>query len=33
VTVGGSAESFGRFIAAEIATWTPLIQAIGIRAA
>jgi tripartite-type tricarboxylate transporter receptor subunit TctC len=33
VTVGGSAENFGRFIAAEIATWTPLIQAIGIRAA
>jgi tripartite-type tricarboxylate transporter receptor subunit TctC len=32
VTVGGSPEKFGRFIAAEIATWAPLIQALGIRA-
>lgn len=32
VTVGGSPEQFGRFIAAEIATWTPLIQVLGIRA-
>jgi tripartite-type tricarboxylate transporter receptor subunit TctC len=32
VTVGGSPDQFGKFIAAEIATWTPLIQALGIRA-
>lgn len=32
VTVGGSPEQFARFIATEIATWTPLIQSLGIRA-